>query len=39
MTWLIRVVEAVFFTGVLGCLVTIGLSWFSIFKEELTSNK
>ncbi len=36
--WLVRVIELVFFTGVAGCVVTIVASWYSIFKEEFTSN-
>ena len=34
---LVRVVELVFFAGVAGCVVTIVASWYSIFKEEFTS--
>jgi hypothetical protein len=37
--WLVRIVELVFFAGVAGCVVTIALSWYSICKEEFTSNK
>jgi hypothetical protein len=39
MAGVLHVVEAVFFTGIAGCVVTIVLSWYSIFKEELTSKK
>ena len=35
--FLVRIVEVVFFTGVAGCVVTIVASWYSIFKEEFTS--
>ena len=36
---LMRILEVVFFTGVAGCLVTIALSWYSIFKDEFTSDE
>ena len=36
-TWLARLFDVLFFAGVAGCLVTIVLSWYSIFKEEFTS--
>ena len=39
LTSLIRVFEVLFFGGVAGCLVTIAMSWFSIFKEEFGSKK
>jgi hypothetical protein len=32
---LVRIVEIVFFSGVAGCVVTIILSWYSIFRDEL----
>jgi hypothetical protein len=35
MMFLVRVIELMFFTGVAGCVVTIVLSWYSIFKDEL----
>jgi hypothetical protein len=37
MIWVVRMLELLFFGGVAGCLVTILLSWYSIFKEEFTS--
>lgn len=37
MIWLVRIIELLFFGGVAGCVVTIVLSWYSIFKE-LTLN-
>jgi hypothetical protein len=36
--WLMRILEVVFFVGVAGCLVTIVVSWYSIFKDEFTSD-
>jgi hypothetical protein len=36
--WLARIFEWMFFAGVVGCLLTIVLSWYSIFKDELKSN-
>jgi hypothetical protein len=35
--WLVRIIELLFFGGVAGSVVTILLSWYLIFKEELTS--
>jgi hypothetical protein len=32
---LIRIVDVMFFSGVAGCVVTIILSWYSIFRDEL----
>jgi hypothetical protein len=29
--WIVRIVEVLFFAGIAGCLVTIALSWYSIF--------
>jgi hypothetical protein len=39
MIWLIRTAELTFFIGIAGCLVTIALSWFLIFKEEFASKE
>lgn len=38
MVWLVRIIELLFFGGVAGFVVTIVLSWYSIFKDELMSN-
>jgi hypothetical protein len=35
--FLVRIIEVLFFTGIAGCAVTIVASWYSIFKEEFTS--
>jgi hypothetical protein len=35
--WLVRIIELLFFSGIAGCVVTIMLSWYLIFKEEFTS--
>jgi hypothetical protein len=37
--WLMRILEVVFFTGIAGCLVTIVVSWYSIVKDEFTSDE
>jgi hypothetical protein len=31
--YVIRILEVLFFTGILGCLVVVVLSWISIFKS------
>jgi hypothetical protein len=33
---IMRIFEVVFFTGIAGCVVTILVSWYLIFKEEMT---
>jgi hypothetical protein len=37
LTSFVRVFEVLFFGGVAGCLITISMSWYSIFKEEFGS--
>jgi hypothetical protein len=37
-TIMVRAFEVLFFTGITGCIVMIVMSWYSIFKDELTSN-
>ena len=37
MILLVRIAELMFFSGVAGCVVTIVLSWYSIFKDEFAS--
>lgn len=36
--WLVRIIEVLFFGGIAGCVVTIAMSWYLIFKEEFMSN-
>jgi hypothetical protein len=31
--WLMRVLEVMFFTGLIGCLLVVTISWISIFKD------
>ncbi len=35
--WAIRVVEVMFFTGLIGCVATVLLSWISILRVAFTS--
>jgi hypothetical protein len=35
--WVVRIIELVFFTEAAGCVVTIVASWYSILKDEFTS--
>jgi hypothetical protein len=35
MFFLVRIIEVMFFCGIAGCSVTIVLSWYSIFRDEL----
>ena len=37
-TIIVRAFEVLFFTGIIGCVVMIVMSWYSIFKDELSSN-
>jgi hypothetical protein len=32
---IMRIFEVLFFVGIAGCVVTIAMSWYLIFKEEL----
>ncbi len=36
---LMRITEVAFFIGIAGALVTVLMSWYSIFKDEFNSDK
>jgi hypothetical protein len=38
LTWIIRILDVVFFAGLFGCLLVIFFSWISIFLEALSSD-
>jgi len=38
MTWAMHVLDVMFFTGLVGCVAVVIISWFSILKEGFTGS-